>query len=916
MELSGKPEAKAGGTTRLRDLLSSRRATLLKLAVVVILLAWPPFVKGQFSLSVMTTAGLFMMLTISVWIILGTAGQLSFGHSAFYGIGAYTTGLLCVKYSVSTLVALLAGTLAAGFVALVIGRPVLKLRYFYLAFATIGIGQIFVVLVTNLVGYTGGLNGFSGIPPLNLGFFSADSYIRKYYVVWITALLILLFIDRAMKYRVGRSFRALATSEIASSSLGVRTDRWKLLAFVTSALICGISGGLFAFVMNAVSPNSFTFNASILPIVMMMIGGERTVWGAIIGAIIMTWVVNGLTSIQEWSGVAYSLILILLLLFLPTGLLSGLRPSQKAWLLSLFKREKLREPALAAGALTLSEEEASGEVHPAVRSPQAVPVDMGTAQPQPVSGASSEVAASGSVSGSTTGEPLMMVEDLTIAFGGLKAVNEVSLAVYEGRITALIGPNGAGKTTLFNGVSRLQRLTRGMITFAGEDITDLSAAEAARRGLARTFQTLRIFSNMSVLDNVLMGCHRHERSGFWAGGLGLPHHRAEERKSREQAMAALTAVGLQDKAMVQAADLPYGQQRLVEIARALASQPRLLLLDEPAAGMNAAERAHLIDRITHIRDSGITVLLVEHDIDLVMDISNQVYVLDYGRLIATGKPEEVQRDPAVVEAYLGMEQERGVDRCPTRGLADGTCPEPANLLVVEDVYTYYGLIEALHGVSLFVPEGEIVAVLGANGAGKSTLLRTISGLLRASKGSIHYEGADITKTPAEKIVARRLCQVLEGRQLFPTLTVEDNLVMGASGRSERLAQLADDLNYVYELFPTLAERRRQTAGSLSGGEQQMVAIGRGLMGRPKLLLLDEPSMGLAPLLVERIFEALATLNANGLTMLMVEQNAELALSIAHRAVLLRTGSVVLSGVATELRRSDRVLSGYLGQSSG
>jgi len=555
-----------------------------------------------------------------------------------------------------------------------------------------------------------------------------------------------------------------------------------------------------------------------------------------------------------------------------------------------------------------------GQCETSVGLPLAVSPDIGpeTSTGESAATGQGSEASAGRRAMESAGGPLLEVEDLSVHFGGLKAVEKVSLQVGEGDIVALIGPNGAGKTTLFNAVTRLQKLSGGTVRFDGKDVTKTSPADTARLGMARTFQNLRIYVNMTVLENVLVGCHRHERSGLWAGGLGLPRQRREEKRSRERAAQALAAVGLEEKAYLPAASLPYGSQRLVEIARALASEPRLLLLDEPAAGMNVAERADLVARIRDIRDSGVTVLLVEHDVELVMGISEKVYVLDYGALIAEGRPEAVRQNPAVIEAYLGVRHARAADLCETRDLTSGACPEPEDLLTIKDLSTTYGSIQALHGVSFGVPKGEVVAVLGANGAGKSTLLHTVSGLLRPRAGSVVYEGADITHLPPAKITARGLCQVPEGRRLFRELSVQDNLVVGSSGRKDWRDSLNDDIAYVYELFPVLAERRRQPAGTLSGGEQQMLAIGRALVGRPRLLLLDEPSMGLAPQAVERIFEALAQLNKQGLTMLMVEQSAEMALSMAHRAVVLQTGSVVVSGLADTLKSDDRVQASYLG----
>ena len=840
------------------------------------------------------------------------------------------TGVLAIKTSIPTPVCLLIGAVAAGLVALVVGRPVLKLRYFYLALATIGLIQIFLTLVmVTLRDLTGGDIGIAPIPKFDLFGLKLSSALQKYYLVWVIAIIVLLFIARALKYRMGRAFRAIATSEIAASSLGVRTVNWKLHGFVTSGVICGLAGGLFALTAGAVNPGAFLFLMAVLPIVMMLIGGG-TVWGGVIGAVIIIyvkeWLPTRIPGIDQYSGVLYSVIMILLLMFFPAGLL--LRPDQRARIRAWFSKDHLkamfskarmkavfrsqRQRESVECLVAAEEGELVGQCATSVGLPSTFAAE---AEPAPQAAPESTAAAADRrVRPAGEAPALLEAHGVSVRFGGLKAVDDVSLTVPEGGVIALIGPNGAGKTTFFNAVSRLQKLSEGSVKFSGADVTKKSTANTSRLGMARTFQNLRIFPNMSVLENVLVGCHQHEKTGLWAGGLGLPHQRREEKRSRERAMRALATVGMEAVAMLPAASLPYGSQRLVEIARALASEPRLLLLDEPAAGMNTAERAHLVEQIGRIRDAGVTVFLVEHDIELVMGISDHVYVLDYGRLISEGRPEVVQKDPAVVEAYLGVKASRGRDLCQTRDLATGACPEPEALLVVSDLATSYGAIQALHGVSFTVPKGEVLAVLGANGAGKTTLLHTVSGLLRPNRGQVLYKGQDITKLAPEKIAAGGIRQVPEGRRLFRDLSVEDNLVVGSSGRRDWRKSLGDDIAYVYELFPVLGERRKQAAGTLSGGERQMLAIGRALVGRPELLILDEPSMGLAPLVVERIFESLAELNKSGLTMLMVEQSAEMALALAHRGVVLQTGSVVVTGLSEDLKNDDRVQAGYLGVS--
>ncbi|MCL5736351.1 MAG: ATP-binding cassette domain-containing protein, partial [Actinobacteria bacterium] len=431
-------EVSAPPLDRLSSGLAGRRAIIAKVVVVVVLLVWPLVSKSQYGISVMNQAGMFALLTIGVTVILGQAGQLSFGHSAFFGIGAYLGGLLAIKAGVPSLLSLVAGTVVPGIVAWVIGRPVLKLRYFYLVLATIGLGQIFVVVVMR-VKFTGGLVGFSGVPTLGFGATRFDSLFSEYYLIWIIVLVTLVLLDRGLKYRFGRTLRALATSEIASSSLGIRTANWKLLAFVVSAVICGLAGTLLAFVTNTVTPVSFQFAASILPIIMMLVGGADSIWGAVIGAVLMTWVLNSLGAVRQYSGIAYPIIMIALLLFLPAGIL-GVRPSilQPIW--TSLRRYTRRESEQDERVEAVGTSESCDPV-------EAPPIAATRREPR-----------------NQTGDPLLRIENVSVTFGGLKALERVSFNVAQGSITALIGPNGAGKTTLFNAISRQQTLTTGAIS--------------------------------------------------------------------------------------------------------------------------------------------------------------------------------------------------------------------------------------------------------------------------------------------------------------------------------------------------------------------------------------------------------------------------------------------------------------------
>ena len=473
---------------------------------------------------------------------------------------------------------------------------------------------------------------------------------------------------------------------------------------------------------------------------------------------------------------------------------------------------------------------------------------------------------------------MLQVEHLGIAFGGVCAANDVSLRAEPGKVTSLIGPNGAGKTTVLNMLSGFYRPDAGSIRIGDRELQGAAAWRIARAGVARTYQTTLLFGSMTVAENLAI-----------AGGGG----------------ELLSFVNYKGDINARAADLPHVDKRLVEIARALATGPSVLLLDEPAAGLSRQDKERLAQLLRRIADSGVAVVLVEHDMGVVMGISDIVVVLDAGVVIAAGAPAEVQRDPAVRKAYLGEQT--------ARAIAPRAAAEPgAPYLQVGRLAAGYGAEPVLKGVELQVRERELVAVLGANGAGKSTLMRAISGLLRPVQGGIAFGGEDITGLPAHKVVPLGLVLVPEGRQVFPELSVLHNLELGAFGRRGAPQDaVAGDIETMLERFPRLRERLHQRAGLLSGGEQQMLAIARGLMGRPKMLLLDEPSLGLAPAVINDLFAALDRLRAESATILLVDQMAGLALALADRAYVIEGGRIVASGAAHEIAADGSLEKAYL-----
>jgi ABC-type branched-subunit amino acid transport system ATPase component len=520
---------------------------------------------------------------------------------------------------------------------------------------------------------------------------------------------------------------------------------------------------------------------------------------------------------------------------------------------------------------------------------------------------------------------LLRLDKVQRHFGGVHAVDGVSLEVEQGSIQGLIGPNGAGKTTLVNVITGYIRFQSGRAWLESDELTGLPAHRIAALGIARTFQNIRLFKDLTAVENVLIGMHTRRRDDTLAQVATLPIFRAGERERVKDAYSLMETVGLPHSiGERQASTLPYGDQRRLEIARALALKPRLLILDEPAAGMNPSEKQGMRELIERLNREGLTILLIDHDMRLVMGVCKRVAVLNFGRMIADGTPQEVSTDAGVIKAYLGTGGEREVTSAPGASGGDEETevsqagsqvkavrePDKA-ILYVEDLTVSYGAIVAVRGVSFRVAAGEVVALIGANGAGKSTILNTLSGLIRAQSGTLSFDGLDLTNAKASAIVRRGLVQVPEGREILARQTVLENLELATWSRRNGTAtrKRIDD---VMKRFPILSERRNLSAGSLSGGEQQMLAIARGLLARPRLLLLDEPSLGLAPQMVDEVFRTIDEIHSDGTTILLVEQNALRALAIADRAYVIETGRILLSGSGDELLHNPAVRRAYLG----
>jgi len=482
----------------------------------------------------------------------------------------------------------------------------------------------------------------------------------------------------------------------------------------------------------------------------------------------------------------------------------------------------------------------------------------------------------------------LKVERVSKAFGGLLALAEVDLEVAPGERRAVIGPNGAGKSTLFKIIAGELQPTRGRVYLQGRSVSGLPQETVARMGLARTFQKSTAFGELTVWENVALA---------WKAARGQERDFLNPLVPEEEVQAVLERVGLLPRAEEKAGNLSHGEKRQLEIAMALVQKPQVLLLDEPLAGLSGAERERM-GRLIQELDRDTTVLLVEHDLDYALAFADRVAVLHYGQIVAEGTPEAIRENPVVQEIYVGKPEEA------PRGNLHSSASRPKVLEAV-GISAGYGSMRVLHQVSLEVNQGEVVALLGRNGMGKTTLMSTLMGLLPLQKGEVRLEGRPLGPLPPHARAELGLALVPQGRRMFEGLTVEEELRMAAWGRKGTWT-----MERVLDVFPRLGERLKTPSPALSGGEQQMVAIARALLRNPRIVLMDEPTEGLSPLMVRQVAEVVRALKAEGETVLLAEQNVQMALSVADRVYILEHGEIVWEGQPQEA--TGAILHRYLG----
>ncbi len=882
------------------------RLGLVLPAVVAMIVIVNLNISASWMEAIVTTFG-FAVILLSFVPVTGYSGQLSLAQYAFAGFGAWVAGRVYATTGVPFILVIVIAILATVPLGIMLGAICLRVRGIYLAIATLGLAVTLQNLIFDSAKLTGGTTGTIIPNPklfgIDLGaILHGDRYAIFCIVVFALAAIAVANLRRG---RSGRRLLATRANERAAASLGINPMISRLYAFGLSSGIAAVGGILITFRNPAIVYTEFETLASIQLVAQAVVGGIGWIIGPVLGALgqlggVISLLLNPLGGdVTSYLPLAFGVLLLITITQAPDGA-AELVAGQVAW---------VRDKVMPGGGPSLSMfRRGGGEGSGGASGPAAVP----------------DPAARREVRATKVPALPLVANGVGVQFGGVRVLTDVSLTVNPGEVVGLIGPNGAGKTTTIDVLSGFVRPREGSVKLGDTELVGKGPSRVARAGLARSFQSLELFDDMTVRDNLRTAAEPRDALAFLSD-LVWPRRRP----LGATVDAVIAEFELEPWLDHLPTDLPYGRRRLVAIARAVASEPSVLCLDEPAAGLDEAERKELAEVVSRLATEwGMGVLLIEHDTDLVLGLCDRICVLNFGKVLANGTPEQIRANPEVIAAYLGggdEEPSTGTSSAsrpgapggdPARPLAAGppqaasaagpngsgaTAPERGETLIsTEDLTVGYNSQPAVRDLNLEVGRGEVVALIGANGAGKSTTLLALAGELRPLSGKVTWRGSD-GRSPLHKRATEGLRYITEERSVFMSMTVEQNLALGR-GEPERC----------YELFPELSELRNRRAGLLSGGEQQMLTLGRALAGGADFLLADELSLGLAPLVSERLLRAVREAADGGLGVVLVEQHVRQALAVADRVYVFQRGRVVLTGSAAEMGdQLERIEASYL-----